>query len=676
MKIGLLLSVALACLLPAALPVSAQTEAYAPAALTALPTTAWRTNGGNLFNQRYSPLQQINRGNVATLKAEWSIHLNSGAAARNSGEAQPLVDNGVAYLVSGDDDVFAIELASGKMLWTYQARLDPGITTICCSWTSRGVGLSADTVFVGQLDGKLVALDRNSGKPRWSIQAEQWQQGYTITAAPLYYDGLVIIGFAGGEMGIRGRIKAYSASDGALKWTFYTIPGPGELGHDSWTAANELWQHGGAAVWQTPAVDPALGLLYFSTGNAGPDENGHVRPGNNLFTSSIIALDVKTGKYKWHFQEVHHDLWDYDASNPVILFDIQKDGVLRKGIAQAGKTGFVYILDRVTGTPLIGIDEKAVMQEPRQATAATQPFPVGDAFVPHAIAIAPEGHKLVNQGRIFTPFWTEPVVITPGIGGGANWPPSAVDPTKGVMYICGQDKPFVYKADDISEERPKPGGLYTGGGYLGFPLQTMGIFAAMDLRTNKLVWQKHWKDTCNSGVAVTAGGLVFVGRNDGRLVALNSDDGEILWQFQTGAGMTAPVTVFESKGKQYVLAYSGGSGHEPSPRGDGLWLFSLDGKLGEALPPGANASPGKAAATGAANLVDGKAGYVSICTSCHGDDGRGGHGGGISLEKAKAADFVLAILNQGRNKMPALAASLTPEQLRDITAYVTQQLAK
>jgi quinohemoprotein ethanol dehydrogenase len=676
MKIRLMLSVALAGVLPLSTPLQAQTDLWSPKALTALPATAWRTNGGNLFNQRYSPLQQIDRSNVATLKAEWSIHLNSGAASKNSGEAQPLVADGVAYVVSGDDDVFAIELASGKLLWTYQARLDPGITTACCSWTSRGVGLSGDTVFVGQLDGKLVALDRKSGKPRWAIQAEQWQQGYTITAAPLYYDGLVIIGFAGGEMGVRGRIKAFNASDGALKWTFYTIPGPGEFGHDTWSNANELWQHGGAAIWQTPAVDPELGLLYFSTGNAGPDENGHVRPGDNLFTSSIIALDVKTGKYKWHFQEVHHDLWDYDASNPVILFDIEKDGVPRKGIAQAGKTGWVYILDRLTGEPLVGIAEKPVPQRSENATAATQPYPVGDAFVPHEVSIAPEGFKLVNQGRIFTPYWTEPVVIAPGIGGGANWPPSAIDPTKGVMYICGQDKPFVFKADDIGAERPKPGGLYTGGSYLGFPLQTMGVFAAVDLRTNKLVWQKHWKETCNSGVTVTAGGLVFVGRNDGRLTALNSDDGEILWQFQTGAGMNAPVTMFERDGKEYVLAYSAGSGHEPTPHGDGLWLFSLNGKLDQALPPGANAAPGKAAATGAANLKDGKSAYISICTSCHGDDGKGGHGGGISLANAKAPDFVLAILNGGRNKMPALAASLTPEQLRDITAYVTQTLAK
>ncbi|HTR01114.1 MAG TPA: PQQ-binding-like beta-propeller repeat protein, partial [Candidatus Acidoferrum sp.] len=464
----------------------AQTDAFAAKALTAAPTTAWRTNGGSLNNQRFSPLKQIDRTNVGKLKAEWSIHLNSGAGAKNSGEAQPLVDNGVAYIASGDDDVFAIDVVSGKTLWTYQAHLDPGITTICCSWTSRGVGLSADSVFVGQLDGKLVALDRQSGKVRWNIQAEPWQQGYTITAAPLYYDGLVIVGFAGGEMGIRGRLKAYDASTGALKWTFYTIPGPGEFGHDSWSATNEIWQHGGAAIWQTPAIDPELGMLYFSTGNAGPDENGKVRSGDNLFTASVIALDIKTGKYKWHFQEVHHDLWDYDASNPVILFDLMRDGVMRKGIAQANKTGWVYILDRLTGQPLIGIDEKPVPQLSENATAKTQPFPVGDAFVPHEIAIAPEGFKLINHGRIFTPYWTEPTVITPGIGGGANWPPSAVDPNKGVMYICGQDKPFVYKANDISAERPKPGGLYTGGDYLGFPLQAMGVFAAIDLHTNKL----------------------------------------------------------------------------------------------------------------------------------------------------------------------------------------------
>ncbi|MEI7948885.1 MAG: PQQ-binding-like beta-propeller repeat protein [Gammaproteobacteria bacterium] len=667
----------LAGLLLAALSAQAQ-EAWSPKALTQLPTTAWRTNGGNLYNQRYSPLADIKRDNIAQLKAEWVVHLGSGVAPKNSGEAQPLVADGVAYIASGDNDVFAVELATGKILWSYYARLDQGITTVCCGWTSRGVGLNDDSVFVGQLDGKLLALNRKDGSVRWQIQAEQWQQGFTITAAPLYYDGMVITGFAGGEMGVRGRVKAFNATDGVLKWTFYTIPAPGEFGHDTWSADNQIWQHGGATVWQTPAVDPELGLLYFSTGNAGPDYNGNVRHGDNLFTASIIALDVKTGTYRWHFQEVHHDIWDYDASNPVILFNIDKDGVPRKGIAQAGKTGWVYILDRTTGEPLVGIDERTVPQRPENGTAATQPYPVGDAFVPHEIQMAPEGYPMINKGRIFTPYWTDPVVVAPGLAGGANWPPSAVDPLSGIMYICGNDRPFAYKANDIGPEQPQPGANYTGGDFLGYPLWNMGVFAAMDLHTNKLVWQRHWKDPCNSGVTVTASGLVFVGRNDGRLVALDNKDGNVLWEFQTGAGMNAPVTIFENNGVQYVLAYAAGNSLGPSPHGDSLWLFSLNGKLEQALPAGAAqaAAASKQPAAGKADLKAGQLAYNSVCANCHGEEGRGGHGGGISLENAKAPEFVLSLVNQGRNRMPALGVALTPEQLRDVAAYVAQKLAK
>ena len=233
-----------------------------------------------------------------------------------------------------------------------------------------------------QLDGKLVALDERTGKTVWSIQAERWQEGFSITAAPLFYDGMLITGFAGAELGVRGRVKAYDAKNGKLLWTFHTIPGPGEPGHDTWPAHNEVWANGGATVWQTPAVDRDLGLIYFSTGNPGPDFNGAVRAGDNLYSSSILAIEAKTGKYRWHFQEVHHDLWDYDAPNPVVLFDVRIGGVLHKGLAQVGKTGWAYILDRETGKPLVGIEERPVPQEPRQATAATQPYPVGDAIVP------------------------------------------------------------------------------------------------------------------------------------------------------------------------------------------------------------------------------------------------------------------------------------------------------
>ena len=189
-------------------------------------------------------------------------------------------------------------------------------------------------------------------------------------------------------------------------------------------SADFVWRSGGATVWHTPALDPELGLIYFSTGNAGPDFNGAVRAGDNLFAASIVAVDAMTGEYRWHFQEVHHDLWDFDAPNPVVLFDLPYDGVMRKGLAQAGKTGWLYILDRTNGEPLIGIEERAVPQEPRQATAPTQPFPIGDSFVPQAVEIAPEGFELVNGGRIFTPYWTDYVIAKPNLRGGANWPPN------------------------------------------------------------------------------------------------------------------------------------------------------------------------------------------------------------------------------------------------------------
>jgi alcohol dehydrogenase (cytochrome c) len=309
---------------------------FSAAKLTAPPSSGWPTNGGNLYNQRYSPLKAINRTNVAQLKGVWRTRLRgSGTAPQYSGFAQPLVYDGVAYVSTGANDVFALSIDSGEILWQYSANLDPNITSVCCGWNNKGVAISDDKVFIGQLDGKLVALDRASGKVAWSIQAERWQENFSITAAPLYVNtaapldvngasrrsaeregGMVIIGFAGGDRGTRSRVKAYDARDGRLIWTFYTIPGPGEPGHDSWPKDNDSWKYGGAAIWQTPAYDPALGLLYFSTGNAAPDYNGAFRAGDNLYAASMVAIEAATGKYRWHFQQVHHDIWDYDASTP------------------------------------------------------------------------------------------------------------------------------------------------------------------------------------------------------------------------------------------------------------------------------------------------------------------------------------------------------------------------
>jgi alcohol dehydrogenase (cytochrome c) len=638
------------------------------------PVAEWPTNGGDLYNRRYSPLTEINRGNVANLKGVWLAHLNgSGIGPQYSGEAQPIVADGVIYIPTGANDVFALNIETGEILWEYKANLDPANNAVCCGWTSRGVGLGDGKIFVGQLDGKLVALDRNTGAVVWSIQAERWQEGYTITSAPLYYDGLVVTGFAGGERGIRGRVKAFDADDGSLVWTFYTIPGPGEVGHETWPQDNDLWQDGGAPVWQTPAVDPELGLLYFSTGNPGPDYNGSLRAGDNLFSASIVALDARTGEYQWHFQQVHHDIWDYDAPSPVVLFDIRLNGRMRKGLAQASKTGWVYILDRTNGEPLIGIEERPVPQEPRQATASTQPYPIGDAFIPQSIPIPPEDRRLVNEGRIFTPFWTdEPVFVKPGVGGGANWPPGSYDPETGYMYVCATDRNWGYIAVEIENERPPEGAGFIGGGFGGVALHSNGIFAALDMRTNKLVWQQHWPDTCYSGSIATAGGLVFVGRSDGRLTALDSSNGTRLWEFQTGAGMNSTVSIVEHDGKQYVVAYAAGNLFAGSAKGDNVWLFALDGTLGQVDPGGSTPSLGPGAGPQApqANLANGETLYAATCVFCHGEEATGGHGGGPTLKNASSAAAVAQVVTDGRNSMPALGGALSAEQIRDVSAYV------
>jgi quinohemoprotein ethanol dehydrogenase len=647
------------------------------AALTLPPTRSWPTNGGDFYNRRYSPLTQIDRGNVTQLKGVWRTHLRgSGVGPQYSGEAQPLVVDGVVYVVTGANDTFAISVDSGEILWEYRAKLDSDNTSVCCGWTSRGAGFGDGRIYIGQLDGKLVALDSATGAVVWSTQAERWQDGFTITSAPLFYEGLVITGFSGGERGIRGRVKAFDAASGALVWTFYTIPGPAEFGHETWSQDNDFWMDGGAPVWQTPAVDPELGLLYFSTGNPGPDYNGRLRAGDNLFSSSIVALDARTGEYRWHFQQVHHDIWDYDSPAPVVLFDIELEGRLRKALAQASKTGWVYILDRTNGEPLIGIEERAVLQEPRQATSATQPYPLGDAFIPQSIPIAPEGIELVNQGRIFTPFWNDkPVLIKPGVAGGANWPPSAYDPATGLLYVCASDRAFAYISQEIAEERPPAGEGFIGGGFGGFFLHSLGIFAALDMRTNKLVWQQLWPEPCYSGAVTTAGGLVFVGRSDGRLTALDSGNGEKLWEFQTGAGMNAPASVFEHQGRQYVVAYSAGNLFAGSAKGDSVWLFSLDGTL-EPVEPGTSAPPPQPVAEAPPpDIKNGGSVYLTACSFCHGEDGTGGHGGGPTLVEMTSPSDVERMVALGRNNMPGFGGSLSEAEIRDVAAYVLDRIA-
>ena len=671
---------------PGAAPAPPQIKAapaFSARELTAAPESGWITNGGNVFNQRYSPLTQVNRDNVKDLKAKWRTHLNgSGLGPQYSGQAQPLFYQGVLYIVTGADDVFALDVASGRILWSYESHLDPQRVKVCCGWVSRGVGLGEGKIFVGQLDAKLVALDQRTGKVLWSIQGEDPLKGYSIVSAPLYYDHLVITGYAGGDMGIRGRVKAYDARDGRLLWTFYTIPAPGEFGGDTWPRDNDHYRYGGASVWQTPALDPALGLLYFSTGNAGPDYGGAERAGDNLFTSSIVAIEVKTGKYRWHFQQVHHDIWDYDSPNPVVLFDTVYGGQLRHGLAEISKTGWVYLLDRESGKPLIGIAERPVPQEPRQRTAATQPYPIGDPLFPQSVDIAPEGFKLVNGGRIFTPYWDKPIVYRPQMA--VNWPPSSYDPENHEFYVCGIDNLATSSHDAKPFAPPKYDGSWLQSGphaFTGVPGR--GIFAAYDVTTNRLLWEQAWTQSCMSGSIVTKGGLVFVGRSDGRFTALDKHTGERLWQFGTDAGVNATASTFEYQGRQYVAVFSAGTLFGAGKKGDSVWLFSLDGTI-ESLPIETPTRRLGAAtvvteeniafAPGEPNVGDGKLLYGRFCAVCHGTEGLGGHGGGASLANAaKDMRRIISTATTGKGQnMPPFRGALTPEQLRDVAGYINR----
>lgn len=675
--------------------------AFKPGELSALPRDAWITNGGNIANQRYSPLAHINRENVGKLKALWRTGMGSGTSPGNSGQAQILAYQGVLYVVNGANDVFAMDVPTGRILWTYRGNPDPKSGNPI-GRSSRGVAMGEGKIFVGQLDAKLVALDQRTGSVAWSVQAERWQDGFSITSAPLYYDGMVVTGFNGGEMGTRGRLKAYDAKTGKLRWIFYTVPAPGEFGHETWPQDNDSWKHGGAPVWQTPAVDPELGLMYFSTGNPGPDLNGGVRAGDNLFTVSIVAIEAKTGKYRWHFQQVRHDLWDYDSPNPVVLFDAPYGGRARKALVEVSKTGWAYILDRETGKPLIGIEDRPVPQEPRQATAATQPYPIGDSIVPQEIDITPEGARLApgathvpNHGRIFTPFWTDEIVVKPGTMGGANWPPSSYDPDTHLLYVCATDRISTFRVAQ-NLEAPGPNKVYMGGRFGQAQVDDSGIFAALDLTTNRLAWRQEWRDICYSGSIVTAGGLIFVGRSDGRLTVLDKRNGDTLWEFMTDAGVNATATTFEHAGKQYVVVHAGGGVFANGKRGDGIWMFSLDGKMEPIAPatsqgggpggqPPAAAPAGRPiaapplavpAATGVPDRQNGAKIYKVACVACHGEKGDGGHGGGPALIQGLSVESIVAVTGTGRNNMPAFGGSYSVDELRDVAGYIVQVLSK
>ena len=662
--------------------------------LSAAPTDDWPTVGGNLSNERYSPLTQIDTSNVSGLKGVWRTHLaGAGIGAKYSAESQPVVWKDVVYITAGNNDAFAVSLATGKILWHYTSHIDQEITTVCCGWLNRGVALGDGRVYFGQLDGKVVALDQQTGRVVWTRQLVRWQLGQTITAAPVYVDGRIYIGVVGAEFGTRSFLQALDAATGKPVWRWYTTAGPGDAGGDSWPAGSKAYLRGGATIWQAPAVDPKLGLIYFSTGNAGSDWFGGARPGKNLYAASIVALDLKTGKMKWYFQQVHHDIWDYDSASPVVLFDAGG----HEGIAQASKTGWLYMLDRETGKPLYGISERPVPQNAAQQTWPTQPIPANAAFTPHGPV--PEQDVARVEKQAVGPLKTTPRVVaketyTPpppgkllvygnGPQGGVNWQPISYNEKTHMIYVCSAVQWVGVKA--VPTPFVRPGKSYTGvGGTAGISwTESTGTLTAIDATSGSISWQKTFPDSCYAGTATTAGDLVFVGRNAGELQAYDAKTGKQLWSFQTGAGANGTATVVQRDGKEYVLFLAGGNSLQATFHGDSLWLFGLDGRLGPAAAPGkgtgtehggeaAQQSPGSAKGDAAA----GQAVFQDNCVSCHGADGRGGNGGPdlTSIPSAKNVARVVRQVENGGGGMPAFKGQLTAKQIADVAAYVTQKI--
>jgi alcohol dehydrogenase (cytochrome c) len=565
----------------------APAPAFTAQDLGATPSTNWLSTGGNLANQRYSTLNQITTANVAGLKQSWMTHLDgSGAAAKYSAEDSPIVYNGVMYVVTGNDDVFALDATTGAHLWTFLSHTDQSNATVCCGWDARGVALGDGKVFVATLDGRVIALDQTTGNEVWSSQNVIWQDGQTMTMSPTYYNGMVYVGVSGAEFGARGSETAYNATNGQRVWRFYTIPGPGEVGFGTWPANNE-WMHGGGTIWNNPSIDPSTNSLIFTTGNA--DLWSGRGPGDDLFTSSFVSIDATTGQYNWHFQVVHHDIWDYDCPSPTVMFDVTIGPVVRHGVAEACKTGWVYELDRNTGQPLIpgNIVEKKVPQDAFQHTAKTQPYVQTKALVPQcARAASFKGNSPAGTpykvGCIFQPYNTKTyAAFAPTALGGNNWPPISFDPQTHALYACETKTEMALGAIPSALRKPYVGGQgYTNVGF-GKLVSYGGTISAVDATTNQIIWQNDTTSagTCYGGTTTTAGGLLFLGTLDGNFHAFDASSGKELFTSKLAYGADAPPVTYSVNGKQYVAIVAGGSvlgsAKGAAPHGDGVYVFAL-----------------------------------------------------------------------------------------------------
>jgi alcohol dehydrogenase (cytochrome c) len=507
---------------------------------------------GNYDQTRFHPADQITAKNVKGLHVAWIFQTD----IRESMETSPIVVNGVMYVTTSFDHLYALNAQTGEQLWHYKHDMGP-ITVYCCGPNNRGAAVYGDKVYLATLDSKLDAIDAKTGKLVWSQQIAEPSLGYSETMAPTAVDGKILIGTNGGEYGIRGFVKAFDANDGKLLWTFNTIPENSvgvwatkdatgrDMHRDIAAEKAQLAKTGdpyktlGGGVWQNPSVDLATKRIYFVVGNPSPDLDGAIRPGDNLYTDSLVSVDLDTGKMACYFQYIAHDLWDLDSTSPSVLVDVKdKSGKTIPGVMHAGKTGHIYVHDR-KDCSLIRFSEAMVPQE--------------------------------NM-------WTLPTAkgarMLPGANGGVEWSPMATNPGLNLAYAINLHQPMTYTV----ESSPYPQGkLWLGGAFAVIPSEAQaGNVTAVDYNTGKIKWQVKTPQPMIGGILATGGGLVFAGESNGWFKAYDAKNGSILWKFQAGAGVNAPPSSYMVGGKQYVVVAAGGNVQVDSKRGNSIIAFTAE----------------------------------------------------------------------------------------------------
>jgi PQQ-dependent dehydrogenase (methanol/ethanol family) len=506
---------------------------------------------GNYEQTRFYPSRQINTGNVAKLRPAWIFQTE----IVDTMETTPIVVDGVMYVTTAFDHVYALDARTGTQIWHHKHDMGP-ITTYCCGPNNRGVAVFGDMVYFGTLDSQLVALDAKTGKQVWATQIADPELGYSETMAPTVANGKVLIGTNGGEYGIRGFVKAFDAASGELLWTFHTTAEDSRgvwATHDAtgrdmlrdieaekaaYAANGDPYKTLGGGVWQNPAVDLKTNRIYFLAGNPSPDLDGSIRPGDNLYTNSLISVDLDTGEYACHFQYIAHDVWDLDAVSPAIITQVaDNDGNMVKGVLHAGKTGHVYV-HRADDCSLIRFSEAMVPQENMWV-------------LPTA-----EGARML-----------------PGANGGVEWSPMTVNADLGLTYAINLHQPMTYHV----ESSPYPEGkLWLGGAFKVIPSEEQwGNVTAVDYNTGKIRWKVKTPQPMIGGIMATAGGLVFTGEGNGQFKAYDAETGAILWNFQAGAGVNAPPSSYTVDGKQYIVVAAGGNTQLNYKRGNNIIAFTL-----------------------------------------------------------------------------------------------------